>query len=61
LSIAAVGGVGGLEPLGVWVERWTSSDDFMAVKNRIVFAFEFIKLGTQNIKEFSRFQIAYLN
>jgi hypothetical protein len=29
----------GLEQLDVWVERWTVSDDFVAVMNRIIFAF----------------------
>jgi hypothetical protein len=50
-----------MEPLDVWIERWTSSDDTMAVMNHIIFAFEFFKRCTQNVREFSRFQIAYFN
>jgi hypothetical protein len=39
VSKAAVGGGEGVEPLDVWVERWTSFDDFIAVMNRIIFSF----------------------
>jgi len=30
---------GELERLDMWLERWTSFDDFMAVMNHIIFVF----------------------